>query len=287
MTLEEICNSSLHFVEGVDFLNHFCSIVYKHLHLRKPALNDARGFRGNIAMMQCASITNESFVAATLVNDHFFAIEDPMKQDRVRFPMYISASKLYLNSAMDGGPNRLKVCISQPKQECFLYLGCWGGFDEISSQCHSVVSEFLELLTENASLSLSRPNSGTMKSSCNELEVAAHIAVMAASHINGFRGVKGFTFLEELLKESTPMKNATRSIVGTIPKQLKLLMDNITIPYLGPDGHEWPESLLTLPGVRAASYYRVGDLMPRSKSFSKQVRRNQRKLFWNRRIWIL
>jgi len=129
------------------------------------------------------------------------------------------------------------------------------------------VSEFLELSTENASLSLSRPNTISMKSSGNDLEVAAHIAVMAASHINGFRGVKGFTFLEELLKESTPMKNATRSIVGKIPKQLKLLMSNITIPYLGPDGPEWPESLLTLPGVRAASYYSVGDLMQKDATF--------------------
>jgi hypothetical protein len=106
-----------------------------------------------------------------------------------------------------------------------------------------------------------------MTSSGNDLEVAAHIAIMAASHINGFRGVKGWTFLEELLKESTPLKNATRSLVGKIPKQLKLLMNNITIPYLGPDGHEWPESLLTVPGVRAASYYRLPDLSQKDAAF--------------------
>jgi hypothetical protein len=119
-----------------------------------------------------------------------------------------------------------------------------------------VVSEFLLHVNSNIAGNISGL---VQKSSVNDLESAAHIAVIAASHINGFHGVQGWIFLEELMRQATPLSaGPLRSLVDS-SHHLTSLMNELIIPYQGPDGLEWPQLLRELPGVFLGSYHRLTD----------------------------
>ena len=45
-------------------------------------------------------------------------------------------------------------------------------------------------------------------------------------------------------------------------------MNTLKIPYLGPDGHDWPQQLLDLPGVFASSYHRLPDISEKDANFT-------------------
>ena len=80
----------------------------------------------------------------------------------------------------------------------------WGGFGDGKSRIfnmkeHSVVSEVLSHLLPYKAKKNSMGNLKSLKSIGNDLEVAAHISIVTASHINGFCGIEGWEFLVEVV----------------------------------------------------------------------------------------
>jgi len=103
--------------------------------------------------------------------------------------MYIFENKLYLHQYN-------LTCFWLPLLLPRKSADCWGGFGDVKSRIfnmkeHSVVSEVLSHLLPYKAKKNSMGNLKSLKSIGNDLEVAAHISIVTASHINGFCGIEG------------------------------------------------------------------------------------------------